>query len=101
MWSRWRPLLKWKTLCPVLFADSLGLVVVMPRAIQPVDFSEIDALPDYYPDITAESKVEDYGRLDGVVVAVDYGLPDKEMVTHQRVYYSKMSSNPAQVISDN
>jgi hypothetical protein len=57
MWQRWRPLLQWETLCPVLFADPLGLVVIMPRAAQPVRVSEVEAMPDYYPQTTAESKV--------------------------------------------
>jgi len=72
----------------------------MPRASQPVTFAEIEALPDYYPEITAESKVEDYGRLGGRVVAIDYGLPDRDMVENQRAYYATKADSPAQVISD-
>jgi hypothetical protein len=99
MWHHWRPLLKWETLCPVLFADPLGLVVVMPLAEQPVTVSEVDAMPDYYPLTTAESKVEDHGRLGGRIVALDYGLPDRDMVVHQRAYYETKAGAPAQVLS--
>ena len=100
MWHHWRPLLKWETLCPILFADPLGVVVVMPRANQPVTVADVDAMPDYYPQTTAESKPEDHGRLAGRVVSLDYGLPDRGMVEHQRTYYSTKAGSPAQVLSD-
>jgi hypothetical protein len=69
----------------------MGLVVVMPRAEQPVTREEVDGLPDCYPDITSETKIEDHGRVEGKVVALDYGLPDQDMVEDRREYYGKMS----------
>lgn len=82
----------WETLCPVLFADPIGLLVVMPRAQQPVTEAEVDALPDYYPDVTSEVKVEDHGRIDGRILALDYGYPDRRMVHERRAYYARMSN---------
>jgi len=90
MWKYWRPQLGWKSLCPILLADPLGLLVVMPRAIQPVSQQEVDvAIGDYYPDNTAGAKPEDYGRVGNAVVALDYGLPSKDMVLERRLYYNK------------
>ena len=38
----------------------LGVIVVMPRATQPVTFEEVVvAMGDYYPDITSETKPAD------------------------------------------
>jgi hypothetical protein len=91
MWNIWRPIYGWRSLCPVLFADPLGLVVVMPRADQPVTRDEVDALPDCYPGTTAETKVEDHGRFAGNVVELDYGLPDDDLVRDKRAYYKKMA----------
>jgi hypothetical protein len=89
MWHIWRPIYGWPTLCPVLFADPFGLLVVMPRAEQPVTHEEVAALPDCYPDITSETKVEDHGRVDGRVLALDYGLPDLDIVNQYRADYAK------------
>jgi hypothetical protein len=87
MWQRWRPRFQWSTLCPVICADPFGLLVVMPRAKQPVPQEQVDARPDYYPDITAETKHEDYGLLNDLVVALDYGLPFKDALLERRSYY--------------
>ena len=96
MWRKWRPKFGWENLCPVLFADPLGLVVVMPLAIQPVTSDEVDeASGDYYPDVDAETKPEDYGRLGTRVVVLDYGLPDDDMVRKRRAYYEKMAAEAA------
>jgi len=75
--------------CPVLLADPLGLIVVMSRAA-PVSWSEVQAEPpDYYPSPTDEySKPEDYGRFNGRVVAVDYGLPYEDLVRDRRACYA-------------
>lgn len=90
MWNFWQPKLGWRNLCPVLFADPLGLIVVMPRARQPVSQEEVEAaIGDYYPDSTAESKLDDYGRVNGVVLALDYGLPWQDMVAERRSYYAR------------
>jgi hypothetical protein len=92
MWRIWRPIFGWSNLCPVSFGDPLGLLVVMPRAEQPVTFDEVvAATPDYYPDIMSETKPEDFGRLGNQVVCVDYGLPDAEMVRERRAYYLRMA----------
>ena len=95
MWFRWHPLFQWKTLCPVYYADPFGLLVVMPRAVQPVLQEVVDALPDYYPGITAETKHEDFGMLGNTVVALDYGLPFEEVVIERRQYYQGFPGNPA------
>ncbi len=88
MWSIWRPAFGWEHLCPVLFADPIGLFVIMPRAAQPVTFNDlVAAASDCYPDTTTETKPEDFGRLGPKVVAVDYGAPDRESVTERRAYY--------------
>ena len=97
MWRKWRPIFGWENLCPVVFADPLGFFVVMPRAEQPVTFSDVVAATsgefDYYPDITAETKAQDFGRLGDRVVALDYGLPDSGMVSDRRAYYELKRSN--------
>jgi hypothetical protein len=92
MWRTWRPYFGWRTLCPVLLADPAGLVMVMARAEQPVSAADVETLPDAYPDITAETKVQDYGRYAGRVVAVDYGLWDAEDVAQRRDYYASFRS---------
>lgn len=80
----------WPNLCPVLFADPFGLLVVMPRAAQPVTPLEADeARGDHYPDITSETKAIDFGKFKGMVVALDYGLPYPDMVRERRKYYSE------------
>jgi hypothetical protein len=95
MWQRWRPRFQWSTLCPVIYADPFGLLVVMPRAVQPVPQDQVDALPDYYPDITAETKHEDFGLLGGSIVALDYGLPFEDAVLERRNYYQGFTGGPA------
>jgi uncharacterized protein len=98
MWRVWQPILRWETLCPVLFADPLGLVVVMPRADQAgVTFIDVLLKPDYYPETSGEFKASDCGRVDGRVVTFDYGLSDKEMVTQYRNRY-KALNKPAEVM---
>jgi hypothetical protein len=92
VWYRWRPVFRWENLCPIVFADPLGLVVVMPRAEQPVTDDEIKAAtPDYFPEPTYEYKAQDFGRLNGRVVALDYGLPLEDTVSEARQYYAEMS----------
>jgi len=88
MWRTWRPVFGWENLCPVIFADPLGIVVVMPRAKQPVTADEVDAeTPDSYPDTTSETKPDDFGRVEGRLLALDYGLPYADMVAERRTYY--------------
>jgi hypothetical protein len=93
MWHKWRPVFGWENLCPIKFADPFGLVVIMPRAAQPVTFDEVVAeTPDHYPDTTAEMKPEDHGRVDGCLVILDYGLPDADLVRERRAYYLRMAN---------
>jgi hypothetical protein len=94
MWQRWRPIFGWRHLCPVLRADSLGLLVLMPRARTPVTFAEVAAERpnDDYPEATDEpTKPDDYGRIDGQLVALDYGLFAAEALHNQREYYENMA----------
>jgi hypothetical protein len=91
MWGKWRPIFGWENLCPVVVADRFGLVVVMRRAVQPVTFQDVvAATPDYYPEPTYETKPEDFGRLNGRVLALDYGLPTADMVKDRRAYYLRL-----------
>jgi hypothetical protein len=73
----------------VLTADRFGLVLIMPRAAQPVTQEEVDVAldNDAFPSINSECKPEDHGKLDGRLVILDYGLPDEDMVTERRSYY--------------
>jgi hypothetical protein len=90
----WRPEYGWENLCPIIFADPLGVVVIMPRAQQPVTFEQVVAAsPDYYPDITSETKPEDFGIVKNKVFALDYGLPDIDLVQERRAYYEKLAPN--------
>jgi len=98
MWTRWRLVFDWQTLCPIYASDRFGFFVVMPRATQPVSREEVDALPDYYPDITAEAKPDDYGFVNGSVVALDYGLPDQDMIQQRRKYYDEHAQTAAVAI---
>jgi hypothetical protein len=94
MWRTWRRVFGWHNLCPILFADPFGLVVVMPRAAQPVTLEEmVEATPDYYPDITSETKPADFGRVGDRVLALDYGLPDADMVLERRAYYRSRAAS--------
>jgi hypothetical protein len=95
MWRTWQPKFRWGNLCPIKFADYFGVIVIMSRAQQPVTVEEIEAAdPDYYPDVDVEWKPENWGRLNGSVVAVDYGLWDARAV-HERHEYLKSKDGPA------
>jgi hypothetical protein len=88
MWCVWRLRFKWECLCPVLFADRFGFAVVMRRAEQPVTVEEIEEVAEpLYPDVTCEWKPADCGRIDGRIVALDYGLPDNDAMRERREYY--------------
>ena len=94
VWRKWRLIFGWENLCPVRFADPLGAFVVMVRATQPVTREEVrKADKDYYPAIDAECKPEDWGRVDGRVLALDYGLSDADMVRQRREYYMSKARN--------
>jgi hypothetical protein len=71
---------KWPELCPVLFSLPLGLLVVMERA-EPLttdeyinlvrNFKEFVDKKDYI--VPVENKIDSFGKIDGKIVAVDYG----------------------------
>jgi hypothetical protein len=93
MWQRWRSVFGWENLCPILFADPVGLVVVMPRAEQPVTDDEIrTATPLYFPEPTYKYDAQDFGRVNGRVLAVDYGLPLPDTVSEARQHYAQVSA---------
>ena len=75
-WTVWRPIFKWRSLCPVLFADRVGLLLVMPWAVQPVTEEQMETAedPDLHPSTDAEQKTENYGLVNGRALALDYGL---------------------------
>lgn len=77
-------LLKWPELCPVLFACRGGWFIVMRRAesLTMGEFEHIDyaewikggrELPKGEWVIPVENKLDSFGKLDGRIVAVDYG----------------------------
>lgn len=96
MWFIWRPIFNWKNLCPVVFADPTGFLLVMRRAEQPVSFvdiAEANKAYDYYPDIDVEYKPENWGKLDGKLVCLDYGIAGGEFVVERRKYLESKSRN--------
>ena len=95
MWYVWHPIFHWETLCPIILADPFGLVVVMPRAVQPVSHIDLLLAPDYYPEVSGEFKASDCGRVGGRLVTFDYGLPDKEFVSNYRDRYKRMARGGA------
>lgn len=89
MWNVLRPHFGWENLCPVLFFDGIGLMLVMRRAEQPVSFDEVvqaDQDYDYYPDIDVEYKPENWGRIGVSIVCLDYGLDALEDIRKRREY---------------
>ena len=87
MWRIWRRKFAWQNLCPIKFADPFGFIVVMVRAEQPVTVDDVIAAdPDDYPDVHVEYKANNWGRLNGRIVVVDYGLWDAQEVRQQREY---------------
>ena len=92
MWRTWRLKFGWSHLCPIIYADRFGFVVVMPRAVKNATHDEIDGADpdDIYPSITAEAKPDDWGRVNGRVVALDYAeVIDAQMAAEKRAYYSR------------
>jgi hypothetical protein len=72
----------------VLFADPCGFIVVMPYAPEPAKPEEAITADDGERVMTtAEGKPDDYRRLKGRVVAVDYGLATEADVRERRAYY--------------
>jgi len=73
---RYAPAFGWRELCPVLWADRFGLLLLMPRT-EPV--SQVDvyllsaAVLEHHPAPPCEMKAEHWGRLpDGRIVAVEF-----------------------------
>jgi hypothetical protein len=96
MWHHWRPIFNWENLCPIKYSSPFGLFLIMTRAEQPVTFDEItksyDAL-DYYPDIDVEYKPENWGKVSGKLVCVDYGLEDRSLIIKRREYLASKAQN--------
>ena len=89
IWRKWRPRFpQWTMLCPVVAAGPFGLFLVMRKASQPVTEHEADEFVKNapYPDTDCEGKPADLGRIDGRVVALDYGLSDADVVVERRRY---------------
>jgi len=98
MWRVWRPTFGWPNLCPILFADPAGLIVVMPRADQAVSEQEArEALGNHYSEITSKSKPAEFGRLGYRVVVLDYGLPDRNAVHDRRRYFAERRKSASAV----
>lgn len=89
MWTMWRPRFGWEHLCPVLWCDPSGGILIMRRATRDATFEEIDALELSDPEPTCEYKAEDWGHLDGRLVVLDYGYAcDSDRATKdQRASY--------------
>jgi hypothetical protein len=79
LWTVWRPQFGWKHLCPVVWADPSGHILVMQRVIQDVTDAEVREfelrlLEEFKRIPSTESKAEDWGHLpDGRLVVCDYG----------------------------
>jgi hypothetical protein len=93
MWRKWRLRFNWDCLCPILFADPFGFVVVMRRAQQPVTEEQIEEFvaDPLYPDVSCEWKPADCGLIDGRLVALDYGLPDEDSMAERREDYGRFA----------
>lgn len=88
IWKKWRRKFLWNNLCPVLFSDWFGFVLVMPWANQPVLFGDVlNSLEDSYPSVPFEIKPENFGELNNKILVLDYGLHSKKLVHNQRKYY--------------
>jgi hypothetical protein len=76
----------------VVLADPVGMLVVMPRAVQPVTLADVvGATPNCYPEPSVETKIEDFGRVGDKVVALDYGLPWADTIAETRAGWKKLS----------
>lgn len=69
---------KWPELCPVIWSLPLALIICMRRAA-PLDMVEFESFDfdsfvkrEYYS-VPVENKLDSFGRLEGRIVAVDYG----------------------------
>lgn len=90
MWTVWRPKFEWPHLCPVLWCAPTGSTLVMRRASPDATVAQVDTLVGrFYPDVTCEPKLEDWGQVDGTLVVVDYGFDahTDEAIRAHRDYY--------------
>jgi hypothetical protein len=99
MWTVWRPKFGWPHLCPVLWCDPTGSTLVMRRGSPNATVAEVDAmLGRFYPDVTCETKLEDWGHLDGRLVVIDYGpagWTEEDIQKHRDDYADKAGAAPA------
>ncbi len=89
IWNIWRPVFGWEHLCPIIISAPSSLFIVMRKAYQPVSFAEVqeaDDCYDYYPDVPMEYKAENWGKVDGKVVCLDYGIDDEDSIINERAY---------------
>jgi hypothetical protein len=68
----------WPELCPIIFADPLGFLVIMPRCMPlrldlwaDFDVDSFRSTPTYF--VPVENKYDSFGYLKGQIVAIDYG----------------------------
>jgi hypothetical protein len=98
MWTIWRPRFGWPHLCPVVWGDPEGHVLVMERAMQDVVLEEIVAFEEAWMASQRlelpgeEAKPEDWGHLPGgKLVVCDYGYAcdSDEAIERQRRDYAE------------
>jgi hypothetical protein len=69
MWTVWQPKFGWPHLCPVVWCDPAGYILVMQRVIRPASDEEIRAFEvewmdkNVLPLPSAEDKAADWGYL--------------------------------------
>jgi hypothetical protein len=71
----------------------------MRRGSPNATVAEVDAmLGRFYPDVTCETKLEDWGHLDGRLVVIDYGpagWTEEDIQKHRDDYADKAGAAPA------
>lgn len=69
---------EWPELCPVIWSLPLAVVICMRRAV-PLDMTEFERLDfDSFTNtenyaVPVENKLDSFGKLNGQIVAIDYG----------------------------
>ena len=48
---------------------------------------------DYYPDINVEYKPENWGKYEGDIVCIDYGLDNKQSIKERKMIYASKSKH--------
>jgi hypothetical protein len=90
MCTVWRDRFKWEHLCPVVWCEPAGRILMMQRGTSDATHDEIDAIYDrYYPSVGCESKTKDWGHVEGKLVVFDYGFDcwTESAMEAQRRYY--------------